>query len=127
MKRIIMTLMAGMLCAFMSTAQVKICNAPITMNIYDLSRYLDLNVSQIKKVEQINLHFIEAQKEIEKYKPEERMQKRYEVVHENLNMMKGVLKGKQYRDYLIAINLTNSLSLLSERAFNASGYVAGNE
>lgn len=117
MKRLMVVIMALMLCASLSYAGEKpeICTKPMVVSLEQLSKYLLLDGYQASQVSLINEAFIEKQMESGRFKGTLATRKKTEAVYGNLKLMRDVLTTDQYRKYVTLLNVTNNSYLKAER------------
>jgi len=117
MKRLMVVIMALMLCASLSYAQEKpeICTKPMVVSLEQLSKYLELDGYQASQVSLINEAFIEKQMESSRFKGTLATRKKTEAVYGNLKLMRDVLTTDQYRKYVTLLNVTNNSYLKAEK------------
>lgn len=80
---------------------------PVVIDMTQLSRYLQLDVQQVKEAVEINDYFIEMQrKSLTYFNKDLREKKMEQAIYGNLKLMKETLTQDQYRSYLGLLNLT---------------------
>lgn len=75
--------------------------------IEQLSKYLELESSQIDEVNNINEYFISMQKKVLKANGPSSQKEMLQTIYANLKLMKDVLSDDQYRKYVGLLNLTS--------------------
>ncbi len=111
MKRLGLAIIALLLSVTMIYAksdEKKLSKEPFAINVQQLSRYLDLEPSQLDKVSEISEYFLEMQKQSLRLKAGKQEKKITQAVYGNLKLMKQTLTPEQYRKYLILLNVTNN-------------------
>lgn len=100
---------------------------PFAVEFGKLSSYLDLTLSQMDEVYDINEYFKGQQKESlsrDTKRQEERLQK---AVYGNLKLMKSALSDNQYRKYVTLLNVTNNNNRLTGAVTFTDIYLADNK
>lgn len=117
MKRIVVALLASVFFGSVLWAQepVHISKKNISVDVRQLSKYLQLTPEQQQKVKDINEDFKLKQKYYSRLKSDKRELWKRKAVYENFALMKATLNQEQYRKYITVFNITNSNYLQSER------------
>lgn len=109
MKRLSMVVPALLFCATVCLAQKPASRKePFIVKIEQLSKYLQLTLSQREEVASINEFFIEQQNASLRAGARWQEKKMKEAIYGNLKLMKRTLTPEQYRKYVVLLNMTNN-------------------
>lgn len=101
--------------------------APFTVNMYQLSSYLQLTSAQVDEVENINEYFQQMQRASLRADEDQKEAKMQKAIYSNLKLMKRVLDADQYRKYVALLNVTNNNNRLRAIEAAPDSYLAENK
>lgn len=127
MKRLNKIVPVLLFCATVGFAQKPaLSKEPFSVNIENLSRYLQLTPSQREEVANINEFFIEQQNASLKASAKLQDKKMNDAIYGNLKLMKKALTPEQYRKYVVLLNVTNNNNRLRSINTLPDVYLADN-